>query len=69
MTNIEYICNIICLNWFQLGVVGHFEAIHDWETNKPAETMWVSAEMWDEEAQQHFMHLKQGIQKIINNHL
>jgi single-stranded DNA-binding protein len=41
-------------------VTGHFAAVHEWETNKPAETMWVQAEVWDDEARKHAGNLRKG---------
>ena len=37
---------------FPIATVGHFNAQHDWEKYKPAETMWLSSEMWDSVAKQ-----------------
>lgn len=45
---------------FSLAVVGHFKAIHDWERYKPTETMWVNAEIWDEEAKSNLMNIRKG---------
>lgn len=44
LSNNHYVMN------FALATTGHFNAIHDWEKYKPAETMWVSMEIWDDVA-------------------
>jgi len=45
---------------FPLAVTGHFNAIHDWEKYKPAETMWMSCEVWNDEARAHQSNLYKG---------
>lgn len=35
---------------FPIAVQGHFQPVHDWEKTKNTETMWISAEAWDDEA-------------------
>jgi single-stranded DNA-binding protein len=44
LANGHYVIN------FALATVGHFDAQHEWERFKPTETMWLSSEIWDEEA-------------------
>lgn len=51
---------IDCL--LQLGVSGHFTPIHDWEKSKTNEVMWISTEIWDDEAKNNFTMLKKGAQ-------
>ena len=46
LSNGHYVIN------FALATVGHFNAQHEWERNKPSETMWQSIEMWDTKAKQ-----------------
>jgi len=45
---------------FPLAVVGHFSAIHDWERYKPTETMWLSCEVWNDEARAHQSNMRKG---------
>lgn len=40
--------------------MGHFRAIHQQELLKPAETMWLSMEMWDELAKKNYANIKKG---------
>lgn len=46
---------------FSMAVTGHFEAVHDWEKYKPAETMWLNCEVWDEEAKHQQQYLRKGV--------
>lgn len=41
-------------------MVGHYKAIHQQELYKPAETMWLSVEMWDELAKKNYAETKKG---------
>jgi hypothetical protein len=41
-------------------VKGHFAPVHDWEKFKPTETMWVSVELWDDEAKTHCKSIAKG---------
>jgi single-stranded DNA-binding protein len=43
-----------------LAVVGHFKAVHQQEYYKPAETMWISVELWDDLAKSHYADIKKG---------
>ena len=54
LSNGHYVLN------FALAVVGHFEPVHDWEKYKPTETMWMSAEVWDDMARNHQTMLTKG---------
>ena len=45
---------------FPLAVVGHFNAVHDWEKFKPTETMWLSCELWNDEARRHAANIYKG---------
>ena len=56
LSNGHYVIN------FQLAVVGHYLPVHDWEKFKPTETMWISCEVWDEEAKQNHPILQKGSQ-------
>lgn len=40
--------------------MGHFKAIHEMETYKPTETMWLSAEVWDSVAKAAYANIKKG---------
>ena len=42
-------------------MVGHFKAIHNQEFHKPAETMWLSVEMWDSFAKENYANIKKGV--------
>ena len=44
LSNGHYVVNVA------IATVGHFQPVHDWEKYKPAESMWLSAEIWDAEA-------------------
>ena len=44
LANGHYVIN------FALATTGHFTAQHEWERYKPTDTMWLSSEIWDEEA-------------------
>lgn len=35
-----------------MAVVGHFDPLHSYESNKPSETMWIQAEIWDKLAEE-----------------
>ena len=54
LSNGHYVMN------FALAVVGHFDPAHDWERYKPTETMWMSAEVWDNMARNHQTMLTKG---------
>lgn len=43
-----------------MAFVGHYEAQHEWERYKPTETMWVSAEIWDDSAKLYRSQIKKG---------
>lgn len=45
---------------FPIAVTGHFTPIHNWETNKPAETMWLNSEVWDDLAKSNQEYLRKG---------
>ena len=55
-----YLSNGHYVKNFALGVVGHFKPVHDWENGKPVETMWMSSEIWDDEARKHDNQLRKG---------
>lgn len=44
LANGHYVIN------FALATTGHFTSQHEWERYKPTETMWLSSEIWDDEA-------------------
>ena len=44
LANGHYVVN------FAIATIGHFVAQHDWERYKPTEIMYLSSEMWDEQA-------------------
>ena len=54
LSNGNYVLN------FQLAVVGHFDPVHSWEKFKHTETMWLSCEVWDNEAREHMEDVKKG---------
>jgi len=54
LANGHYVLN------FPLAVTGHFAPIHDWELYKPAETMWLGSELWDEQAKNNQVNIKRG---------
>ena len=43
-----------------LQVTGHFSPIHDWEKLKPAETMWLGVEAWDDLAKSIYVDYSKG---------
>jgi len=47
LSNGHYVMN------FALAVQGHFLPQHTWEEFKPTETMWVSTEVWDDQAKKN----------------
>lgn len=55
LSNGHYVVN------FGLAMVGHFEAVHEWEKQKPVETTWLSCEIWDDEAKAHVGSLRKGM--------
>ena len=54
LSNGHYVMN------FALAVVGHFDPVHDWERYKPTETMWITAEVWDDMARNHQTMISKG---------
>jgi len=54
LSNGNYVLN------FPLAVVGHFDPVHSWEKFKHTETMWLSCEVWDNEAREHMEGMKKG---------
>lgn len=56
LSNGHYVIN------FSLAVVGHYSAVHDWEKYKPTETMWVNAELWDDEGKKNMSKMRKGSQ-------
>jgi single stranded DNA-binding protein len=54
LSNGHYVMN------FALAVVGHFFPQHNWEEYKPTETMWISTEIWDNQARLHQDRLVKG---------
>lgn len=44
LANGHYVLN------FAVATVGHYSPVHEWEKFKPTETMWLSAEIWDDDA-------------------
>jgi single-stranded DNA-binding protein len=44
LSNGHYVLN------FAVATVGHYFPVHEWEKFKPTETMWLSTEIWDDEA-------------------
>lgn len=54
LSNDHYVIN------FPLAVTGHFAPLHDWEMYKPTETMWLSSEVWDDQAKNNQVNFKKG---------
>ena len=54
LSNGNYVVN------FALCVTGHFAPIHDWEKFKPTEAMWVSCEVWNNEAKEKLPMIRKG---------
>lgn len=43
-----------------MAITGHFAAIHSGERSKPAETTWLQAEVWDDEARENAGDIRRG---------
>lgn len=56
----QYLANGHFVLNFPLAITGHFLPIHTWEENKPAETMWMQSEVWDDEARRLQQSLMKG---------
>ena len=54
LSNGNYVVN------FALCITGHFAPIHDWEKFKPTEAMWVSCEVWNNEAKEKLPMIRKG---------
>lgn len=56
----QYLANGHYVLSFAVAVADHYPAQHDWERHKPAATMWLNCEIWDDLARQHGAKLVKG---------